>query len=213
MRSVGKSFVSLPTHFSIWRAGSCSRPLAKPRNLFYSVRTALSVAIASAALLVLQSAQANNTWDGGSGVDSLWGTVANWGSDTLPGYGTLTFAGTTRTSNTDNSITAMNQLNWTGSSAWTVGTTNSTTLSLFDFGGTQAKIENNTGGAGFLVTINLPITFAANNASPPNPFGEINAVTGDITFANGGANGSGTLTVNGSSVNGIKLFGGGHVVT
>jgi fibronectin-binding autotransporter adhesin len=161
--------------------------------------------------LTTASLFANNTWDGG-GADNLWGTAANWGGDTLPGYGTLTFAGTTRTSNTDNSITSMNQLSWTGASTWTAGTTNSTTLSLFDNGGTQAKIENNTGGAGFLVTINLPITFAANNSSPPNPFGEINAVTGDLTFANGGANGSGTLTVNGSSVNGIKLFGSGHTV-
>ena len=97
----------------------------------------------------------------------------------------------------------MNQIFWTGSSAWTMNNANSTVLSLFDNGGTQAKVENQSTG---LVTINAPITFAANNGSPPNPFGEINAVNGDLTFA------TSTLTVNGSSVNGIKLFGGGRVV-
>src|SRR5205823_11950038 len=100
---------------------------------------------------------------------------------------------------------SMNQLNWTAtSSTWTLGSSGGSVLSLFDNGGTQAKVENNSSG---LVTINAPITFAANNGSPPDPFGEINAVSGDLTF------GTGTLTVNGSSVNGIKLFGSSHVVT
>ncbi len=141
------------------------------------------------------AAHAGNTWDGG-GANDNWGTAANWDFDTAPSYGTLTFSGTTRTSNVNNSISSMNAISWTGTAAWTMG--GSTTLSLFDFGGTQAKLEaNGTGG----VTINAPITFAANNGSPPNPFGEINAINSNFSFA------SGTLTVNGSSVNGIKLFG------
>jgi hypothetical protein len=213
MKTAGKSFASLPTRFSSWRAVSRSRPLAKSRDLFYSVRTAFSVVIASAALLVLQSAQAANIWDGG-GADANWGTVNNWDNNAAPSYGTLSFRGAVRPSSNNNSITNMNSLFFQSATAFTIG---GNALNLFDNGGTQAKIENN-GNTSIngsnpgiittgLATINLATTFAANNGSPPNPFGEINAVTGDITF------GSGTLTVNGSSVNGIKLFGGGHVVT
>lgn len=151
--------------------------------------------------LLATSAMAGNAWDGG-GSSNNWSDSANWSPDGAPGYGTLTFTGSNRTTNNNDSIGSMNQLLWTGSSAWTL--TGSTTLSLFDFSGGAAKIENQSSG---LVTISAPITFAANNGSPPNPFGEINAVNGDLTFS--GA----TLTVNGSSVNGIKLFGGGRVTT
>jgi hypothetical protein len=46
-----------------------------------------------------------------------------------------------------------------------------------------------------------PITFAAFPITPVRPsYGEINAVNGDLTF------GTGTLTVNGSSVNGIQAL-------
>ncbi len=102
---------------------------------------------------------------------------------------------------TDNSITSMNELFWTGSSSWTLNQGGSTVLSLFDYSGAQAKIENQSSG---LVTINLPITFAATTG---NAWGEINAVNGNIAF------GTGTLTVNGSAVSGIKMFSGGHTVT
>ncbi len=99
----------------------------------------------------------------------------------------------------NDSITSMNQLFWTGTGAWTLS--GAAVLSLYDNGGTQAKIENQSTA---LVTINAPITFAATSGAA---FGEINAVNGDITF------GSGALTVNGSQVNGIKMFSGGHTVT
>lgn len=70
-------------------------------------------------------------------------------------------------------------------------------LNLFDNGGTQAKVENlGTGG----VTINAPITFAATAGAN---WGEINAVSSSITFGS-----AGTLTVNGSGVAGIRMFGG-----
>lgn len=40
---------------------------------------------------------ADQTWDGG-GADNLWSTAANWGLDTLPGFGSqIIFSGTTRT--------------------------------------------------------------------------------------------------------------------
>lgn len=159
---------------------------------------AQALAFASAfVMLIATQLRAGNTWTGGGGDDN-WGTGGNWGGST-PGYGTITFSGTLRTSNVNNSITAMNQVNWTGASAWTMTNSGGTVLSLFDNGGTQAKLESlGTGG----VTINAPITFAANNGGPPNPFGEINAVSSNISFTGG------TLTVNGSSVNGIKFFGG-----
>ena len=146
-----------------------------------------------------RNASAGNTWDGGSVVDSNWGTAANWNPDGAPTYGTIVFSGTVRTSNINNGITAMNKVQWNNATGWHMSNSGGTVLSLFDSGGVQAKLENLGTGK---VTITAPITFAANNGSPANPFGEINAVAGSIEFL------SGTLTVNGSSVNGIKLFGG-----
>ncbi len=161
------------------------------------IRRVLASVIRPAAFALLATqAHAGNTWDGGGG-DANWGTGANWNPDGAPAYGTIIFAGNTQTTNNNNSITAMNQVNWNGTAAWVMN--GSVTLSLFDFGGTQAKLESlGTGG----VSINANITFAANNGAPPNPFGEINAVNSSMAFTGG------TLTVNGSSVNGIKMFGG-----
>ncbi len=152
-------------------------------------------------LLATYSARAGNTWTGG-GSSQNWSDNNNWGGG-APGYGTLTLTtgGTQGTTSYDDSITAMNELLWTGSLSWILNQGGSTVLSLYDNGGTQAKIENQSTGS---VTINLPITFAATTG---NNWGEINAVNGNITF------GTGTLTVNGSAVNGIKLWGGGHTVT
>ncbi len=176
-----------------------------PRSVAMRARKILATIIQPAVFgLLLAQADADNTWTGG-GVSINWSDNNNWGGS-APGYGTLTFTtgGTQGTTSNNNSITAQNQLLWTGSSSWMLN--GSTTLSLFDNGGTQAKIENQSTG---LVTINDAITFAANsNTIPPaNRIGEINAVNGDITF------GGSTLTVNGSSVNGIKLFGSNHTTT
>ena len=173
------------------------------RSFATRTRMVLSTLIQPAVLgLLIAHAQAGNTWTGG-GASNNWSDNNNWGGS-APGYGTLTFTtgGAQGTTSFNNSISAQNSLLWTGSSSWTLN--GSTTLSLFDFGGAQAKIENQSTGS---VTINDAITFAANNGAPPNPFGEINAVNGNITF------GTGTLTVNGSSVNGIKLFGSNHTAT
>jgi hypothetical protein len=171
-----------------------------PFNRLTKIALAASVAL----LGISQSAKAGNTWTGGGG-STNWSDNNNWGGST-PGYGTLTFTtgGTQGTTSSDDSITAQNKLFWTGSSSWVLNQGGSTVLSLYDNGGTQPKVENQSTGG---VQINLPITFAANNSSPPNPWGEINAVNGDITF------GTGTLTVNGSSVNGIKMYGAGHNTT
>ncbi|MDX6767475.1 MAG: autotransporter-associated beta strand repeat-containing protein [Candidatus Methylacidiphilales bacterium] len=140
---------------------------------------------------------AGNTWTG-DGANANWSDNNNWGG-AAPVYGNLTFTtgGTQGTTSTNNNITSMNSLIWTGSSSWVMN--GNVTLSLFDNGGAPSKIENQSTGS---VTINAPITFAANNGAPPNPFGEINAVNGNITFSGG------TLTINGASVNGIKFWGG-----
>ena len=125
----------------------------------------------------------------------------NWGANTAPGYGTLVFTGAVGTTNIMNASYSMNQVNWNGGSAWTLNASGGSVLSLFDNGGTQAKLENLGSG---LVTINAPVTFAATGGSN---WGEINAVSGDMTF------GTGTLTVSGSGVNGIRLFGAGRTTT
>ena len=174
--------------------------ISRPRPFAFRARRILSTLIQPAVLgLLLTHAQAGNTWTGG-GASNNWSDNNNWGGS-APGYGTLTFTtgGGQGTTSFNNSISAQNQLLWTGSSAWTLN--GSTTLSLFDNGGTQAKIENQSTG---LVTINDAITFAATSGTA---FGEINAVNGDLTF------GTGTLTVNGSAVNGIKMFGANHTTT
>ncbi|MFM7180908.1 MAG: beta strand repeat-containing protein, partial [Verrucomicrobiales bacterium] len=156
--------------------------------------------LCASAILAGSSAYAGNTWDGG-GSDGNWSTNANWDSDTAPGYGTLTFAGSTRTTNIVDANYNMNMLLWTGSSAWTLNNSGGSVVSLYDNSGAAAKLENQSTG---LATINAPITFAATGGAA---WGEINAVGGDMTF------GSGTLTVNGSAVNGIKMFSSGRTIT
>ncbi len=143
---------------------------------------------------LLPQARAQYTWIGLSGSSSNWSDSANW--DPVPGYGTLIFTGTTQTTNTVDANYNENQLQWGDSSAWILISSSGAVVSLFDNGGTQAKVESlGTGG----VTINAPITFAA---TAGNNWGEVNAVSSNITF------GGGTLTVSGSSVYGIKFWGG-----
>ena len=165
----------------------------------------LSKSISSLLILgsfsALPAAHAANVWDGG-GTSDVWSDVLNWDNNAFPGYGTLTFAGSTRTTNIVDANINMSMLLWTGASAWTLNNSGGAVISLFDNGGTQAKIENQSTGS---VTLNAPITFAATVGAA---WGEINAVNGDITFGSGG-----TLTVNGSNVNGIKMFGSGHTTT
>ena len=145
-------------------------------------------------------ARAANIWDGG-GTTDLWSDVLNWDNDLFPTYGTLTFSGATRTTNIVDANINMNQLLYTGTSAWTLNNSGGAVISLFDNGGVQAKVENQSTG---LVTINAPITFAATAGAA---WAEINAVNGGLTF------GTGTTTVSGSAVNGIRMSGGGQTTT
>ena len=112
------------------------------------------------AISALPQAQADNTWTGG-GTTTNWSDGGNWsgGAITNAYFGTLTFTtgGTQGTTSIDNVVGVNgNKLLWTGTSAWTLNGSNN--INLFDNGGVQAKIENQSTG---LVTINAPITFAA----------------------------------------------------
>lgn len=160
---------------------------------------------ATAFALAAQAAEPSTGWDGGAGSPYNWSGNNNWNPDGQPPYGIITFSGAVGTTNVVDQNYNMHQLFWTGSTAWVLNNANNAAVTTFDFGGAQSKVENQSSG---VLIINAPITFAANNASPPNPFGEVNAVNGDMIFGSGA-----TLTVNGSSVNGIKLFGGSHVLT
>ena len=172
----------------------------RTRRLVQAATAALAVCFTGA--MLPQSLQAGNTWDGGGG-NANWSTGDNWDPDGAFGYGTLTFSGSTQTTNVVDANTSMNMLLWTGSSTWTLNNSGGAVISLYDNGGAQAKIENQSSG---LVTINAPINFAATSGAA---FGEINAVNGDILFDTGG-----TLTVSGSVVNGLKFWGGsGRTVT
>ena len=113
-------------------------------------------------MLAGSRAQAGNTWTGG-GATSNWSDNGNWGG-AQPAYGTYTFAGSTRTTNTDDENVSTNILDWTGTSAWTLLGSGGSVISLFDNGGLQAKVQNDSTG---LLTIGsgASITFAANGWS------------------------------------------------
>ena len=144
---------------------------------------------------------ADDTWTGASSAD--WSSASNW-TNNLPttSYGTLTFSSAANSPTYDD-IASTNQnelLDMAG--AFAIKGTGS--ISLYDNGGTQAKIENN--GAIGLFTLNMgTLNFAATTGAA---WGEVNAVNGDITF--GTAN---TLNVNGSQVAGIRLFGANYTTT
>ena len=178
------------------------RPISKKTRILSKNISSLLALGALAAVPALPSAHAGNSWTGG-GTTSNWSDDGNWGG-AQPAYGTLTFdtGGTQGTTSILNQSYSENMLLWTGTSSWTINSSNGAILSLFDNGGVQAKIENQSTGS---VTINAPVTFAATAGAA---WGEINAVNGDITFASGGP-----LTVNGSAVAGIKMFGAGHTTT
>jgi autotransporter-associated beta strand protein len=173
----------------------------KPKYLQHPGLIVLAFAAAGLSPLGTHYAQAANVWDGGGATDD-WSDVLNWDNDALPVYGTLTFSGNTDTTSILDTNFSMNELLWTGTSPWTLNSSGGSVLSLFDNGGVQATIENQSTG---MVTINAPITFAATAGAN---WGEINAVNGNITFGN-----AGTLTVNGSGVNGIRMFGGTSGIT
>ncbi len=166
------------------------------------LRTATTVT-AVALCLMPSSLLGDNTWSGG-GTTTNWSDAGNWtgGAITSGYFGTLDFnSGGSVGTTSNNDVTGVNGnlLRWTGTSPWTLG---GSSISLFDNGGVQAKIENQSTG---LVTINAPILFAATAGTTR---GEINAVNGDITFGS-----TATVGITGSAVAGLEFFGNGRTVT
>ncbi len=168
------------------------------RVFFFRLQAILPAAIS---ICFQGAADAGNTWDGG-GTSANWSDAANWDANTAPSYGTLTFSGSTQTTNTVDSSVSQNILQWTGTSSWTLNNSGGAVISLYDNGGGQAKIENLSTG---LVTINAPINFAATAGTNR---GEINAVNGNLTFGSGG-----TINVSGSALNELHFYGSGRTVT
>lgn len=156
------------------------------------------LAASIATLLPPAAAHAGNTWDGGGG-SNLWSNPVNWSGDTTPSYGTLTFSGSTQTTNT-NDFVGYNTNNITFNSASAFTLNGSSTVNFFDNGGVQAKIENQGAGLG---TINFGINFAATTGAG---VAEINAVTGDLVLG-------GAVTTTGSQVASLDLYGTGRTVT
>lgn len=161
---------------------------------------AVAATVAAGALTArVAPALAGNTWDGG-GTTNNWTDDANWNPDGPPVYGVLTFSGSTRTTNTNDYVGLnMNGLSFNSAGTFTVG---GNAINFFDNGGLQAKIENNGSAA---ATVNLPVVFAATAGTPR---AEINAVTGDLTFGT-----TATVSLTGSAVNGLELYGTGRTLT
>lgn len=172
-----------------------------------AVSTGLLV-MAAVLFTVRPNAAADDTWTGNANT-GYWNNAGNWDGGLPSGtYGTLYFndrhSGST-TLTDDIATLNQNALRWYDASSWTINAANGAVINLFDNGGTQARVENFSTGT---VTLNVAITFAATTGAA---WAEINAVNGNVTFDNPSA--AGTLTVNGSAVNGIRLYGGGHTTT
>ena len=148
-------------------------------------------------------------WNGRSGGFADWSLGSNWSPTGQPQYGQVVFNDTHvngTTAYNDISGESQNYLGFQTTSVatptFTVSTVTNNGLSLYDYGGTQAKIENQGSGTG---VIDLPVTFAATSG---NRVGEINAVNGDLTFT-----ARGTVDLSGSVVDGLQMYGNGRTVT
>lgn len=167
--------------------------------MLFPRRTALIFAALAGSSILFQSphfAQAASTtsWTG-NGAGANWSDGNNWNPTGTPGYGTLIFQGTNKTTNNnDLSSLSMHRIDLTGSSNWTL---NGNAVSFFDFGGQFARIElQGTGNS----TINFALNFndtVANKA-------EINAVNADLTIG-------GAVAIN-NNVASLDFFGSGHTL-
>ncbi|MBA3960400.1 MAG: hypothetical protein H0X40_00665 [Chthoniobacterales bacterium] len=156
--------------------------------------------------MVPLSVRADDTWTGAGG-NANWSNASNWsnGAPNTAPYGTLFFSTSSNSPSLDDIANlSENKLLMNTTGAFTINGTG--TISLFDNGGTQAKIENNSGSTSGLFTLNTAtINFAATSGAA---WGEINAVSGDILFGT-----NNTLNINGSIVAGIRMFGSNHTTT
>jgi fibronectin-binding autotransporter adhesin len=145
----------------------------------------------------------NDVWNGG-GANDNFSTALNWTNQLAPGYvgDSLQFSGTTRlTPNMDNNYTVSSLLFDSTAGGFTIGTANSSTLTL------AGSLINNSANT---ETLNVPITLSAAQA--------INAAAGNITLGgvisgSGGISkiGAGTLTLSatGNSLTGNLSVTGG----
>ena len=137
---------------------------------------------ASASLTIKVSTE---VWSGGGG-NPNWSTNPNWASGYAPGYigDSILFAGGLGlTPNMDTNYTAGGLAFSNNASAFTIGTSDASTLTL-----TANGIVNNSTSP---QTINVPVNFAAPET--------ISAASGNIIFGSIVTNSGGLLTVGGSS--------------
>jgi len=147
-------------------------------------------------------AQPIDTWTGGGG-NSLWSNSANWSNGTPNDvYGEMFFGNSgVYISNDDLGSFSEWSVYFNASSAYTLTDSGDQGINLFDYGGTQSKIEND-GSAP--ATIDLPLAFSASTGTPR---GEINAVGANLTFNN-------DIYVENTYVAGIQMYGNsGKTVT
>jgi hypothetical protein len=122
------------------------------------------------------------TWSGGGG-NNNWSTVANWTSSAAPTDGdSLIFAGTTRVSNTNDSLTSVGSITF------------DSTAGGFTLSGNALTISGGiTDNASAVQTINLNLTL-----SGPQQFSAVSPANG-LTINGSIANGGNLLTVTGTS--------------
>lgn len=155
------------------------------------IRTLLA---ASAGLVGIADLQAQSTWDGG-GANNLMRNATNWAGDTIPDVGSdLAFAGSTRTTPTNNNSAAQGVFNSitfdSGASSFTIlGVTNMTLSN---------SIVNN---SSVLQAISNPIVLGGNLA--------VNAASGNVNLLSA-ISGSNTLTKSGANT---LLLGGNNTYT
>jgi len=151
------------------------------------VGTPLATLLVVTMLATPASAAGTYSWTGGGG-NTSWGTATNWASGTAPPASsvsnTLSFSGTTVTSNTNNIASlSLSNLNFlTGASAFTLSGSDITLSS-----GTISNASSN------LQTINLGITLAGSNTISLAGAGRPLTIAGLIA-------GSGSITKTGVSV-------------
>jgi fibronectin-binding autotransporter adhesin len=139
----------------------------------------IAAASASLSLALPAFGQSFHTWNGGGGADNSWSNPANWLGGAPDGNDQLHFAGTTSL-NPFNDLVGYSGYRIffdTGAGAFTL---DGNPITLFDFGGNNPKIENNSAST---QTINFAITL---NGDPgASSSAEINPVQGNLVFSQG----------------------------